>query len=81
MRSTGEVHDGLSGPGEPELHTGQRLVRQELHRRKRRVSAGAVNRPRAHAVRHGVPRTHVAHVPADAPPSPDPEPPQPGWRR
>lgn len=77
----GEVYDGLPGPGEPKLHTGQRPVRPKLHGRERRVPAGTVHRSRANGVRHGVWRAHVAHVPADAPPPPDPEPPQPGGRK
>lgn len=70
----GEVHDGLSGPGEQELHTGERPVRSELHGRKRRVPTGAVHWPRADVVRHRVPRAHVAYVTYNAPPSPDPKP-------
>lgn len=80
VRVAGEIYDGLPGPREPELHTSDRPIRPELHGRKRRIPAGTVHRPRAHAIRHGVPRASVAHIPADASPPPDPEPTQPGGR-
>lgn len=70
----GEVHDGLSGPGEQELHTSERFVRPKLYGRERRIPAGAVHWPRADVVRHRVSRAHVAHVTHHAPSPPNPEP-------